>query len=73
MYEQSDARLEELRVGVLPRTLLEAVEAFTADDLADEVFGSDLKREYAEVKSKEWWDYHNTVSAWEYDRYLEFF
>jgi glutamine synthetase len=73
MYEQSDARLEELRVGVLPRTLLEAVEAFTADDLADDVFGSDLKREYAEVKSKEWWDYHNTVSAWEYDRYLEFF
>jgi glutamine synthetase len=73
MYEQSDAQLEELRVGVLPRTLLEAVEAFTADDLADDVFGPDLKREYAEVKSREWWDYHNTVSAWEYDRYLEFF
>ena len=73
MYEQSDAQLEELGVKVLPRTLLEAVEAFDADPLAEEVFGPDLKASYVELKSREWWDYHNAVSAWEYDRYLEFF
>jgi glutamine synthetase len=73
MYDQSDAELEEMGVSVLPRTLLEAVEAFDADPLGAEVMGADLKRSYVELKSREWWDYHNTVSVWEYDRYLEFF
>jgi glutamine synthetase len=73
MYEQSDEKLNELGVNVLPRTLLEAVEAFKADPLAKEVFGDELHTSYAELKETEWWDYHNTVSEWEYDRYLEFF
>jgi glutamine synthetase len=73
MYEQSDAQLDELGVSVLPRTLLEAVEAFKADPLGEEIFGSELAASYAELKETEWWDYHNTVSEWEYDRYLEFF
>jgi glutamine synthetase len=73
MYLQSDEQLDEMGVKVLPRTLLEAVEAFNADPLTDEIFGDELKRSYAEFKEQEWWDYHNTVSEWEYDRYLEFF
>jgi glutamine synthetase len=73
MYLQSDERLAEMGVSVLPRTLLEAVEALDADPLAEEVLGPELKASYVELKSSEWWDYHNTVSAWEYDRYLEFF
>ena len=73
MYEQSDEQLEEMGVNVLPRTLLEAVEAFRADPLAKDVFGEELHTSYAELKESEWWDYHNTVSEWEYDRYLEFF
>jgi glutamine synthetase len=73
MYLQSDEKLDELGVKVLPRTLLEAVEAFRADPLAERVFGSELATSYAEIKESEWWDYHNTVSEWEYDRYLEFY
>ncbi len=73
MYEQSDEQLAELGVSVLPRTLLEAVEAFQADPLSEQVLGSELRTSYAELKTAEWWDYHNTVSEWEYDRYLEFF
>jgi glutamine synthetase len=73
MYEQSDEQLGEMGVSVLPRTLLEAVEAFRADPLAKEVFGEELRTSYAELKEIEWWDYHNTVSEWEYDRYLEFY
>ena len=73
MYEQSDEQLNELGVNVLPRTLLEAVEAFAADPLVEDVLGSELKTSYAELKETEWWDYHNTVSEWEYDRYLEFY
>ena len=73
MYLQSDEQLSDMGVSVLPRTLLEAVEAFDADPLAEQVFGPELKQSYVELKSSEWWDYHNTVSDWEYDRYLEFF
>ncbi|MBS1870032.1 MAG: type III glutamate--ammonia ligase [Actinobacteria bacterium] len=73
MYEQSDAQLEQLGVKVLPRTLLEAVEALAADPLAEQVLGTDLRDAYCSLKEQEWWSYHNTVSAWEYDRYLEFF
>jgi glutamine synthetase len=73
MYEQSNAQLDQLGVSVLPRTLLEAVEAFRADPLSELVLGSELKASYAELKEQEWWEYHNTVSAWEYDRYLEFY
>ncbi len=73
MYLQSDEQLDELGVSVLPRTLLEAVEAFAPTRSSEQVFGSELKSSYAELKETEWWDYHNTVSEWEYDRYLEFF
>jgi glutamine synthetase len=73
MYAQSDEDLARLSVGVLPRTLLEAIEAFNADSLSSQVMGAELKQAYVELKQREWWDYHNTVSAWEYDRYLEFF
>jgi glutamine synthetase len=73
MYEQSDEQLRELGVRTLPRTLLEAVEAFDADPLAEQVMGPELKQAFVELKSQEWWSYHNTVSEWEHDRYLEFF
>ena len=73
MYEQSDRQLAELGVSTLPRTLLEAAEALDADPLADEVLGSELKASFVELKTREWWGYHNTVSQWEYDRYLDFF
>ena len=57
----------------LPRTLLEAVEAFDADASMETTFGPELKRAFVELKSSEWWDYHNEVSRWEIDRYLTFF
>jgi glutamine synthetase len=73
MYLQSPERLAELEVGQLPRTLLEAVEAFDADPLSEQVFGRDLKASYCQLKEQEWWDYHNAISQWEIDRYLSFF
>jgi glutamine synthetase len=73
MYEQSDEQLGDLGVSVLPRTLLEAVEAFDADPISEQVLGPELRAAYSELKQQEWWDYHNAVSEWEYDRYLEFF
>ncbi len=70
MYEQTDDELRNRGVRILPRTLLEAIEAFEADPLTVEVMGEDLARSYVEIKKREWIDYHNTVSTWELDTYL---
>lgn len=73
MYVLPAEELAALGVRTLPRTLLEAVEALDADPLAERVLGPELKRAYVELKSSEWWQYHNAVSQWEVDRYLTFF
>jgi glutamine synthetase len=73
MYLLSDEELDGLSVQTLPRTLLEAVEAFDADPLMEEVLGPELKQAYVELKTQEWWDYHDEISPWEINRYLTFF
>ena len=32
--------------------------------------GKELFDAYVELKTREWWDYHNDVSQWELDEYL---
>jgi glutamine synthetase len=73
MYVLDDQELEQRGVETLPRTLLEAIEAFDADPLMEVVFGPELKKAYVDLKTQEWWDYHNDVSPWEIERYLTFF
>jgi glutamine synthetase len=73
MYVQSDATIEELGVKLLPRTLQEAIDAFEVDPLAQQVFGPDLHGAYVDFKRAEWNDFHNTVSMWEWQRYLTLF
>lgn len=70
LYELSDEEIKRHGVRRLPQTLLEAVAAFENDSLAPEVFGTQLHREYCELKYAEWWDYHSHVSDWELERYL---
>lgn len=73
MYEYTEADLERQGIQVLPRTLLEAVEAFAADPLSREVFGESMFRAFVDFKRREWADYHNHVSDWELHRYLAMF
>jgi glutamine synthetase len=73
MYEYTEADLERHGIQVLPRTLLEAVEAFAADPLSREVFGGQMFRSFVDFKRREWADYHNHVSDWELKRYLTMF
>lgn len=73
MYILSEEELGKLGIQTLPRTLLEAIEAFAADPLMEEALGSELRDSYLELKTAEWWEYHNEVSQWEIDRYLTFF
>jgi glutamine synthetase len=70
MYEQSDDALKAMGVRTLPRTLLEAIEAFAADGLGRTVMGEELFQSFVKLKTGEWWRFHNTVSAWEHDEYL---
>jgi glutamine synthetase len=73
MYDYSRADLDRLGITVLPRTLLEAVEAFAADPLSREVFGDLMFKTFLEYKTREWTEYHNHVSDWERARYLTMF
>jgi len=73
MYEYSRADLDRLGIEVLPRTLLEAVEAFAADPLSREVFGDLMFDAFVDFKTREWTAYHNHVSDWEIARYLKMF
>lgn len=70
MYELSDAELSRMGVRQLPRTLLEAVDAFAKDSLPVEVMGEDLARSFVKLKTAEWWDFHNTITNWDLDAYL---
>ncbi len=54
----------------LPRTLLEAIEAFRDDELTWEVFPKKFVDEYIAKCEAEWHSYHATVSQWERERYL---
>lgn len=73
MYVQSQDTIDDLGIKTLPRTLLEAVEAFAADPLSERALGTDLRDAFVELKTREWWEYHNHVSEWELRRYLTFF
>lgn len=57
-------------VDSLPRTLIEAVEAFENDSLVHEVFEPAFVRDYAEMKHREWEIDHLDVTDREREKYL---
>jgi glutamine synthetase len=71
-YTLSAEQLAERGIGMLPRTLAEAIEAFAADPLSKKVFGDAMFDAYVTYKRQEWESYHCAVSDWEQKRYLEF-
>lgn len=62
-YERSD-------ISRLPRTLLEAIEAFEKDPLTYEVFSKGFIRDYVDMKRGEWEDAQVQVTDWERNAYL---
>lgn len=73
MYVKSEAELEKLGVGHLPKTLGEALAAFEADPLTRAVFGDAMWRAWLDYKKDEWLSYSHHVSDWEKARYLKQF
>eukprot|EP00850_Spirogloea_muscicola_P004604 SM000020S05954 [mRNA] locus=s20:55743:59566:- [translate_table: standard] len=73
MYKYSLEELKEREIGMLPRTLGEAVEAFAGDPLSKAVFGEAMFKAFVDYKNREWQEYHHHVSDWEIKRYLKLF
>jgi glutamine synthetase len=73
MYNYSLEQLREMGIQFLPRTLGEAIAAFSRDPLSEAVMGSLMYQSYIDFKMSEWEEYHNHVSDWEIQRYLKFF
>jgi len=57
----------------LPRTLLEALDAFEADPLVAEVFPRQFIEEYVAMKRGEWDEFHGHVTEWERTKYFDMF
>ena len=73
LYEISVDQLEKQGVKFLPKSLIEAITAFEASDLAHRVFGESMFHSYCKYKKQEWEEYHQYVSEWEISRYLKMF
>ena len=73
LYELSDAQRADRGIEFLPQNLLDAVEAFAADPLVEEALGKELRQEVIDYKTREWNEYHLSVSPWEVDKYSHLF
>jgi glutamine synthetase len=73
LYTISEAERRARNIEFLPRTLLEAVEAFATDPLMKATLGSELHDEFIKYKTMEWEAYHLAISPWEIERYTHLF
>jgi glutamine synthetase len=73
MYLKTPEELAKLGVGLLPRTLEDAIDAFEKDPLSRQVMGEAMFKSWLEYKREEWQSYTCHVSDWEKARYLKFF
>jgi glutamine synthetase len=70
LYEVPWEELQARGIGHLPANLQSAVEALSNDVVICESLGREYASYYIQVKTEEWESYHNSVSQWELDRYL---
>src|SRR5712692_6775243 len=77
MYETPEEDLKVRGIGILPGNLLDATRNLVQDEVLREAFGKTPTGDYvdyfAQVKQREWKDYHNQVSDWEVRKYLTLF
>ena len=77
LFTLTKAEIAERGIVTMPPTLLHATEALLEDAVLREALGKgsggDYIDYYAEVKQREFMDYHTVVSRWEVERYLTLF
>ena len=67
LYERFSAGLP--MPARLPRDLGLALDALAADEMLADAVGSDFCQQFLAIKRREWDDYSQSVSAWEFERY----
>jgi glutamine synthetase len=73
MYSLSEDELRRRGIAILPSTLKEAIDALEADEVIQAALGDEYARTYISAKREEWEEYHNSISQWELDRYLDLY
>jgi glutamine synthetase len=73
LYDVTPAEQQERGIRRLPRTLIEAIEAFDADPLAKDVLGETMHGMFSQYKHDEWERFHQTVTEWDQKEYMKFF
>ena len=73
LYDTSPEELRRAGRSRLPRTLVEAIDAFDADPLAKEVLGPVMHESFSRYKHDEWHRYSEQVTRWEQEEYLRLY
>jgi glutamine synthetase len=73
VYEMTNAERAELGLAMLPQNLGAASAALKADTVLAAALGQAFVDEFTALKSAEWIEYSQQVSAWETARYLDRF
>jgi glutamine synthetase len=77
LHELTDAQRGELGVELLPANLLDATRELEQDDVLRAALGNTGREDYVDyfvkTKQEEFSDWHNQVTQWEIDRYLQLF
>src|ERR671915_1206537 len=77
LHELSDERRKELGVELLPANLLDATRELERCDVLRKALGNTGREDYVDyfvrIKREEFQEWHDQVSQWEVDRYLQLF
>jgi glutamine synthetase len=73
MYEVSAETLHREGIAVLPSTLKDAIDALEQDEVIQAALGAEYAKTYIAAKRAEWEEYHNFVSQWEIDHYVDMY
>jgi glutamine synthetase len=77
LHELTESERAELGVELLPATLLDATRELAADDVMRTALGTTAREDYVDyyvrVKQREFREWHDQVTQWEVDRYLQLF
>lgn len=73
IYEMNEQQRQELGIGSLPASIMEAMHQMAQDDVIKGVLGDHIFTKLMEAKAREWDEFRVQVHPWEVERYLTLF
>jgi glutamine synthetase len=70
LYHVTEERRRQSGIGMLPGSLIEAVQDLERDSVIQEALGEHVFERFVEAKTEEWDAYRLQVTPWELERYL---